>query len=63
MSTGKFSLETALQTNGVTKSDMKQVIKKQLENVPKRKGGEKKMQMMKIGLIRLMLGHHEFIFS
>ena len=31
-----------LQTNGVTKSNVKEVIKKQLKNAPKQKGGEKK---------------------
>ena len=30
-----------LQTNGVTKSNVKEVIKKLLENAPKRKSGEK----------------------
>ena len=31
-----------VQTNGVTKSNVKEVIKKLLENAPKRKSGEKK---------------------
>ena len=49
-----------LETNGVTKSgDVKEVIKKQLENAFKRKGGKKKKkktpQMMKVGLIPPML--------
>ena len=49
-------LEAALQTNGVTESDVKEVIKKLLENAPKQKGGDKKPQMMQmIGLIRPML--------
>ena len=30
-----------LQANDATKSDVKEVIKMQLENTPKRKGGEK----------------------
>ena len=30
-----------LQTNGVTESDVKEVIKKPFENAPKRKGDEK----------------------
>ena len=37
----RFNLEAALQTNGVTESDVKEVIKKQLENPLKREGGEK----------------------
>ena len=36
-----FNLEAPLQTNDVTESDAKEVIKKQLENSPKRKGSEK----------------------
>ena len=45
-----------LQTNGVTKSNVKEVIKKLLENAPKRKSGEKKTQMMQlIGLIAPIL--------
>ena len=36
-----FNLEAALQTNGVTESDVKEVIKKQIENAPKRKDDEK----------------------
>ena len=35
---------------GVTENDVKEVIKRLLENAPKRKGGETKIQM--IGLIR-----------
>ena len=31
-----FNLEAALQTNDVTESDVKEVIKKQLENTPNR---------------------------
>ena len=37
----KFNLETALQTNGVIERDVKEVIKKLVENTPKRKAGEK----------------------
>ena len=36
-----FDLEAVLQTNGVTESDVKEVIKKPFENAPKRKGDEK----------------------
>ena len=36
----------ALEANGVTERETKEVIKEQLENVPKQQGGEKKMQMM-----------------
>ena len=35
--TAQFSLEAPLQTNGVIESDVKEVIKKQLDNAPKRK--------------------------
>ena len=47
-----------LETNGVPKIDVKEVIKKQLENASKRKGGKKPKknpQMMKVGLIPPML--------
>ena len=37
----RFNLEAALQTNGVTESYVKEVIKKQLENVRKQKGDER----------------------
>ena len=50
-----FNLEVALQTNGVTKSDVKEVIKKQFENAPKGKDDEKTQMMQMIGLIRSML--------
>ena len=50
-----FNLEAALQTNGVTKNDVKEVIKKQFENAPKRKDNEKTQMTQMIGLIRLML--------
>ena len=36
-----FDLEAALQTNDVTESDVKEVIKKLLESAPRQKGGEK----------------------
>ena len=42
-----FNLEAALQANGITKSDVKEVIKNLIENAPKQVDG-KKMQMMKI---------------
>ena len=35
------SIETALQTNGVTEGDIKEAVKKQLKDAPKRKGGGK----------------------
>ena len=47
-----------LETNVVPKIDVKEVIKKQLENASKRKGGKKTQknpQMMKVGLIPPML--------
>ena len=47
----RFSLEPALKTSGVTKSDVKEVIKNQLEDASKRKGGEKTQIMLMIGLI------------
>ena len=50
-----FNLEAPLQTNDVTESDVKEVIKKQLENSPKRKGSEKTRMMWMIRLIRPML--------
>ena len=34
-------LAHALQTNGVTESDVKEITKKLLKNAPKQKGGEK----------------------
>ena len=40
-----FNLEPALQTNSVTESDVKDVIKKILKNAPKWKGGEKTQMM------------------
>ena len=44
-----------MQTNGVTESDVKEVIKKQLENAPKRKGGGKTQMIQLIGLIQPLL--------
>ena len=44
-----------MQTNGETESNVKEIIKKQLENSPKRKGGEKIRMMQMIGLIQPML--------
>ena len=44
-----------MQTNGVTESDVKKVIKKQLENAPKRKGGGKTQMIQLIGLIQPVL--------
>ena len=44
-----------LQTNGVTESNVKEVIKKQLEDFPKRKAGEKIRMMQMIGLIQPVL--------
>ena len=55
ISTIKFNLEAALQTNGVTEGDVKEVIKKQLDNAPKQKDDEKTQMMQIIGLIRPML--------
>ena len=50
-----FNLEAALQINGVNESNVKEVIKKQFENTPKRKDDEKTQMMQMIGLIRSML--------
>ena len=44
-----------MQTNGVTESDVKEVIKKQLENAPKCKGGGKTQMIQLIGLIQPLL--------
>ena len=44
-----------LQANGVTESDLKEAIKNQLENAPKRKDGDKTQMIKMIGLIRPML--------
>ena len=50
-----MNLEVALQANGVTESDVKEVTKKQLENASKRKGDEKTEMMQMAGLIQPML--------
>ena len=50
-----FNLEAASQANGVTESDVKEVIKKQFENAPKCKDYEKTQMTQMIGLIRSML--------
>ena len=50
-----MNLEVALQANGVTESDVKEITKKQLENASKRKGGEKTEMMQMTGLIQPML--------
>ena len=44
-----------LQTNGVTKSEVKEVIKKQFEKAPKRKDDEKTRMTQMTGLIRPIL--------
>ena len=45
-----FNLEAALQTTGVTESYVKEAIKKQFDNAPKRKDDEKTQIMQMIGL-------------
>ena len=55
MWTVQFNLEAALQTNGVIESNVKEVIKKQLDNAPKRKDDEKTEMTQIIGLIQPML--------
>ena len=55
MWTVKFNLEAALQTNGVTEGDVKEVIKKQLEQAPRRKDDEKTQMTQIIGLMRPIL--------
>ena len=50
-----FNLEAALKTNGVTESDVKEIIIKQFENAPKRKDYEKTQMTQMIGLIRTTL--------
>ena len=44
-----------MQANVVTESDVKEVIKKQLKNAPKRKGGAKTQMIQIIRSIRQML--------
>ena len=51
----QFSLEAALQTNGVIENDAKEVIKKQFDNVPKHKDDEKTQMTQIIGIIQPML--------
>ena len=51
----QFNLEAALQTNGVIKSDVKEVIKKRLDNAPKHKDDGKTQITQIIELIRPML--------
>ena len=51
MWTVQFNLEAALQANGVIESDVKEVIKKQLDNSPKHKDNEKIQMTQIIGLI------------
>ena len=48
-----IQFRAALQTNGVTKSDVTEVIKKQFENASKRKDDQKTRMTQMIGLIRL----------
>ena len=55
MWTVQFNLETALQTNGVIESDVKEVIKKQLDNAPKRKDDKKTQITQIIGLMQPVL--------
>ena len=52
MRTVQFNLEAALQTNGVIESDVKDFIKKQLDNASKRKDDEKTQRTQVIGLTR-----------
>ena len=49
----KFNLDAALQTNGVIESDVKEVIKMQLDN--KRKDDEKTQMTQIVELIRPIL--------
>ena len=53
--TVQFNLEAALQTNGLIESDVKEVIKKPLDNAPKRKDDGKTQMTQIIGLIQPML--------
>ena len=57
----KFNLEFTLQTDGALKSDMNEVLKKQLDNASTRKDDEKTQMTQIIALIRPMLIEH-FIF-
>ena len=53
--TVKFNLEAALQIDGVIKIDIKEVIKKQLDNACRRKDAEKTQMTQIIGLLQPML--------
>ena len=53
--TVQFNLEAALQSNGVIESDVKEVIKKQLDNAPKRKDDKKTQITQIIGLMQPVL--------
>ena len=55
MWTVQFNWETALQTNGLIESDVKEVIKKPLDNAPKPKDDGKTQITQIIGLIQPML--------
>ena len=48
-------MEATRQTNGAIESHVKEVIKKQLENAPKRKDDEKTQMTQIIELIRPMM--------
>ena len=54
MRTAEFNLEAALQANGVIESDVKEVIKMQLDNALKRRDDETQMTQI-IGLMQPML--------
>ena len=53
--TVQFNSEVALQSNGVIESDVKEVIKRQLEDAARCKDDEKTQMMQNKGLIRPML--------
>ena len=53
--TVQFNLEAALQSNGVIESDVKEVIKKQVDNAPKRKDDKKTQITQIIGLMQPVL--------
>ena len=55
MWTVQFTLEAALQTNGLIESNVKKVIKKPHDNAPKRKDDGKTQITQIIGLIQPML--------
>ena len=55
MWTVQFNLEAALQTNEAIESDVKEVIKKQPDNVPKREDDGKTQMTQIIGLMQPML--------